>query len=436
MKEIVLTQELLELFMEYQIPSDLLSYDGDEDAEVEEKLENVRNNALTMRRMINAAKARADEEERQRREKERLEKERLERERLERERAEKERERAEALRRLEESVNLVEGSSSQVFAKGGGNKNIKKRKVMKEKEREKRDYRKADREECKSKCESRAVMDDMDIMSCASLACTNLADFSDGIVADAKPAAPLDLPADTQSQLQPVAETDNTTSNNMDNQPEEKDNKHDKDATDKEIQEHPLDEQQYLDEMEDYTKIPALLESNYSLLDEDACLRPTTIKVGETWTKESQKTLLSPPFTSIVTTEQQEDARAKAFDLLDALSRSGCLSFGEHASLHVIICATHGFDKSIMDTIIQDNVNPIEKLERSLLIVATTVQKKTALELVKPEELDVVRTFSPQLFLPPTGPATTTTTPSLVSAEKSEHHKASRKGKEKEKEKH
>ena len=41
-KEIALTQDLLKLFVEHQIPSDLLSYSGPSDASVAEKLEAVK----------------------------------------------------------------------------------------------------------------------------------------------------------------------------------------------------------------------------------------------------------------------------------------------------------------------------------------------------------------------------------------------------------
>jgi len=64
------------------------------------------------------------------------------------------------------------------------------------------------------------------------------------------------------------------------------------------------------------------------------------------------------------------------------------------------MAATHSFEHSLMETVIKDNINPIEKVERSVLIVATTVQNKPASELVKPEQLGRVSTYSPALFAP------------------------------------
>ena len=55
-KEIKLTQCLLSLFIEYQIPSDLLSYDGDAAAPAAEKLEAVKAHAAAILAMIEEAK--------------------------------------------------------------------------------------------------------------------------------------------------------------------------------------------------------------------------------------------------------------------------------------------------------------------------------------------------------------------------------------------
>lgn len=101
-------------------------------------------------------------------------------------------------------------------------------------------------------------------------------------------------------------------------------------------------------------------------------LSATVINTGDRWTKRSQASLLKKPTSSSLNQEAQKTERTKAFDLLDALSRSGALPIA-CAELHVMVAATHCFDKSLIATVVQDNVNPIEKLERSSLIVASTI---------------------------------------------------------------
>ena len=56
---------------------------------------------------------------------------------------------------------------------------------------------------------------------------------------------------------------------------------------------------------------------------------------------------------------------------------------------HVVLAVTHRFDDSLIETVVAKNVNPIEKLERSALLVAETVQALPAPSLVRPELYDV-----------------------------------------------
>ena len=67
--------------------------------------------------------------------------------------------------------------------------------------------------------------------------------------------------------------------------------------------------------------------------------------------------------------------------MLDALSRSGSLALA-FTELHVVVCLTHAFDKDVMSTVVCDNVNPIEKLEHSTLLLASTVHGLPPRELI------------------------------------------------------
>lgn len=151
----------------------------------------------------------------------------------------------------------------------------------------------------------------------------------------------------------------------------------------------------------DYTRLPAQLDAKLEALDVEASLRPTKINVGPRWTKTSQAALLAKaPSKASLGPDEQAAEKRKAFDLLDALSRSGSLPI-ECCSLHVVLAVTHRFDDSLIETVVAKNVNPIEKLERSALLVAETVQALPAPSLVRPEVYERVATYAAPMLLPP-----------------------------------
>lgn len=51
-----------------------------------------------------------------------------------------------------------------------------------------------------------------------------------------------------------------------------------------------------------------------------------------------------------------------------------------------------------MDAVIQNNVNPIEKVERSTLILASVVYDRKPEEMLKLSQRERVSTFSPSLW--------------------------------------
>lgn len=149
----------------------------------------------------------------------------------------------------------------------------------------------------------------------------------------------------------------------------------------------------------DYTTLPKLLEQRAERFDQDSQLRPTIIKPGSSWNKSEKKSLLSPLQKHFLNDkDSQNTEKRRAFDLLDALSRSGGLPC-DFSELHVICACTHSFDKTLINVVIQDNVNPIEKVQRSSLIMANTLHGLPVPSLVQAEQLATLEQSCPQSLL-------------------------------------
>ena len=135
----------------------------------------------------------------------------------------------------------------------------------------------------------------------------------------------------------------------------------------------------------DFTLLPQLIDTAVEKTDYASALRSTIIKTGQGWERNRQENLLAAvkrqKLGSDVELKQEKN---KAFDLLDALSRSGSLAI-ESSELHVIVAVTHCFEKDIIGTIIQDNINPIQKLESSTLLFASAIHGVQARDLIKDE---------------------------------------------------
>lgn len=141
----------------------------------------------------------------------------------------------------------------------------------------------------------------------------------------------------------------------------------------------------------DFTQLPNILDKKFELFDLDSALHGTIVKVGSNpWSKQHCKSLLSSITTDLLNNNEQKTEKQKAFDLLDALSRSGVLEIDE-AEFHVMVVATHSFDKTLMDTLIKKNINPIEKLDRSMLIVASTIYEVEPISLVVDEYVPILK---------------------------------------------
>lgn len=159
----------------------------------------------------------------------------------------------------------------------------------------------------------------------------------------------------------------------------------------------------------DMTKYPAQLDEAFDKLDpQQHAVRPTILHTGATWQFIKQKPLalttgsngtsgVTPPSPTSVDDELQVRHRQKAFDLLDAMTRSGALTL-QDCELHVVIAATHAFDRSLMNTLVQANENPIEDVERSSAILSSTLHGLPTQQLVLPSHAQRLMSMNPQLF--------------------------------------
>ena len=151
----------------------------------------------------------------------------------------------------------------------------------------------------------------------------------------------------------------------------------------------------------DLTRLPVELDERMAALDDS--VRATIITPGATWRKRSWAALLAEPTVADLSGEQQRQARQAAFDLLDALSRSGALPLA-HTTLHVVLAATQAFDESLVDTVVRRNVNPVERAERGAVALACGVHglgRHEAARLLRDDCCERVRGSSPMLFAPP-----------------------------------
>ena len=327
-KEIRLTQDLMEMFIKYQIPSDLISYDGNPNASVQDKLARVKTHVKAMQEMIQHSK---DTE-------------------------------------LKESAMEF---TKQVLAP------VPVQSVS---------YSSYDRSASPPMPTSRSR--GMIPSAARSMALAPMA-MSQPMPMPPPPPMAMSAPAPAPVVTAPVTAPISSPATPATPSP----------ATPPTTQDRKEEATTAMDtSADDYTTLPNKLDSSIAKMDEDNALRSTIIKVAPNWTKSYQKGLLSKPASMAMREKEQKDDKNAAFDLLDALSRSGVLSV-DQASLHVILVATHCFDKTLVETVVQENLNPIEKVERSVLIMASTIFGVPPATLVQASELARVQTYAPTLFL-------------------------------------
>lgn len=169
---------------------------------------------------------------------------------------------------------------------------------------------------------------------------------------------------------------------------------------------HPPSEEQPLSEVvpslesDDVTLIPKILDLALEQHDSEGNLRSAILRVDVPWTLHRQDSLLSPLSVSTLDGQSGQISveKKRALDLLDAISRSGTLPI-DSAELHVIVGVAHCFEGSLLDSVIRDNINPIEKIEKSLVLLAKHIHRQDGTSLF--DNLATLKRLSdayPELF--------------------------------------
>jgi hypothetical protein len=372
-KEIRLTEDLLDIFIRYQIPSDLLTYEGDADLPVLAQIAEVKAAVTAVMGLINREKARSLDEQ------------------IEAARARLLQLQQSPLPVYEEprappvSYSRNSSSSSILLQATLARRGLADDDASSDDEDDDGSWGDRDEEEEAPRRLASAGLCGLEeaeamTMSRAEDICDTKAVARDEFLDDLQQQAPSNAPPEP-----PTA------------QPEP--------PTDQQQQEHVVEPQDQVlpvpvvREERDWTEIPGTLEQKYELIPGlDEAVRPVIIKAGDQWNLSRRRApdLLSPVTSTLLSADDQRLEQQRAFDLLDALTRSGGLAVSE-AEVHILVGCSHTFEKSVVETVVQDNINAIEQIERSLLIMASATFEQPAQLLVRPKRLSQVMAASPML---------------------------------------
>ncbi|MBX9694011.1 MAG: hypothetical protein K2Z81_16620, partial [Cyanobacteria bacterium] len=133
--------------------------------------------------------------------------------------------------------------------------------------------------------------------------------------------------------------------------------------------------------------------SRLEKLDHYSSFLPSFIQPGPSWQKTSQASLLSKPVVSTVT----EADKKQGLSLLQAVTRGGELPLSG-AHMHVLLVATHCYDQSLLGMVLHGRANPMDLIDRSSILMATTIKQKSVRSLLRPEQSERVQNHSPDMF--------------------------------------
>ncbi|KAJ9443073.1 hypothetical protein DIPPA_19041 [Diplonema papillatum] len=136
----------------------------------------------------------------------------------------------------------------------------------------------------------------------------------------------------------------------------------------------------------DLPSVPRLLEEATDALGPTVNVRPVIVKVGTSWrASELEATTLpgstrrpgqpDPGFRKKADWQRAE--KNKAFDLIDAVTRSGSAQL-KKGTMHVFVGGAHCFDTSVVDAVVVHNVDPIERIDAACIATVAALHDQPA----------------------------------------------------------
>eukprot|EP00339_Tiarina_fusa_P026775 CAMPEP_0117012264 /NCGR_PEP_ID=MMETSP0472-20121206/10362_1 /TAXON_ID=693140 ORGANISM="Tiarina fusus, Strain LIS" /NCGR_SAMPLE_ID=MMETSP0472 /ASSEMBLY_ACC=CAM_ASM_000603 /LENGTH=334 /DNA_ID=CAMNT_0004715295 /DNA_START=1620 /DNA_END=2621 /DNA_ORIENTATION=+ len=302
-KQIELTEKIIELFIEYQIPSDLLAYQGNNEVPCSVKIDKVEKSVEAVYKII--------QEEKDAILAERLRQEEIKR--LEAEKKEQERLRKQAEKRSEEP--LFHRKIDRLLERGERLESL----------------------ECKSDTlafQSKSFKLKAKSWNPFSALTSNSSKrFYDSSIELCESSVPNDLMMDCDI----IGDSGGEVIGGLPETEEEKIES--KSEEEKEIPEIVQNIEMEASKEVDITQIPKKLDSAFENLDPDDAVHSTKIKAGDVWHKKSCSKL-GKPVKEKLGSDELDKEKKRTLDLLDCISRSGCLSLTD-VDVHVLVGVSH-----------------------------------------------------------------------------------------------
>lgn len=138
---------------------------------------------------------------------------------------------------------------------------------------------------------------------------------------------------------------------------------------------------------ETVTTLAKALDARFLVGDVANALRPTILSIGDAWTRTRALSFLEKPTTAPMAKTTQDSEKKAALQLLDILTEAGGVSVMS-ASLHFVLGATHNFADSVMSSVVDGNMNVLQDVTRSILMVSEVLTGLAGTQLVDGKHAD------------------------------------------------